>query len=258
MNYENPRNTKKTKGYAFTIISSFMIGCSIGLLCSLKWYDPDPKEYNSTTTTRDTGERMNYKYLWPAREFKSKKSRGEPRTTETTRIRQPISNRDIWDQETDKRWTQPVLKTPEPVLTPPETHNVAKTPTTNDKDLLLARTEQLWIPNMEWAYHLWKSCEATAIDKTKCYKYWIAVATAESGLFKKMRGNNWFGVMKWWKIQHFASVEDGIDRRLLSYNKYRYTNKTPSQWINRSHYCTSSCTYRVGNVQSTLNKLNWV
>lgn len=105
------------------------------------------------------------------------------------------------------------------------------------------------------ADHIWDACES-AKNQSHCYKYTLWVATAESSLFQRTNYNNGFWIMYRWKLKRYSSIEASIDDFVLKYNKYWYKHTKPQQRITKSRYCTSWCSNRINNVQSTIDILN--
>lgn len=84
----------------------------------------------------------------------------------------------------------------------------------------------------------WK-CYWTAKDPKNCVKWVIWISTSESSLFKRCYMNNCFGIKPAWKIAWYDTLNLWIDDRVNRYNKNWYNNRTPDDYILRSHYCRS-------------------
>jgi hypothetical protein len=64
MNYENPKLIERTqKSYLRILASSFLIGCSLGVILTLQQYKPSPSPTHQTTATTITTGGSNYKHL---------------------------------------------------------------------------------------------------------------------------------------------------------------------------------------------------
>lgn len=103
-----------------------------------------------------------------------------------------------------------------------------------------------------------QECVKQTKDYKLCIKNVIWVAAAESSIFKKgmSPSNNGFWWMYKWKKRAFSSVEESIRLRVEMYVRNgREKRTTWAAWL-KWKYCTSSCSYRVRNYTSAVNKLS--
>jgi len=111
-------------------------------------------------------------------------------------------------------------------------------------------TAQQYLMNLsmskEDAYVLIEECRKTE-EPNKCVKFAWAIRAQEWGYdtrhpFWMLRQPSRY---KWVKEKTTAQY---AELRVGSFTRYRHRNNKPSDYLNRSKYCTSGCEHRVGNV----------
>lgn len=100
-------------------------------------------------------------------------------------------------------------------------------------------------------------CMNTTEDWYLCINNLMWVANAESSLFKRVSSsNNPFGLMYKWTLMRFNTIEDSIYYWIQLYQKNQRYKRTDWASRLRGKYCASQCTYRIGNYNTAIAKLN--
>jgi len=133
-------------------------------------------------------------------------------------------------KKTDKGWTKPILNPLRSVW--------AWWDEETEYGRVIERVINIGVNSWTAEFIVWK-CYWTAKDPKNCVESVLWIATAESSLFKRCYMNNCMWIKPAWKLAWYDTLNDWIDDWINRYNKYRYNNKTPDDFIRRSHYCKS-------------------
>ena len=102
---------KRTQKLSLRIVaSSFLIGCSIGIGITFQQYKQSTSPAYTPTTSHASATIKSIYPLFETGRVEIKEVYVTKRDPEPSTIREWISNRDIWSQENDQGWTQPILK----------------------------------------------------------------------------------------------------------------------------------------------------
>lgn len=109
--------------------------------------------------------------------------------------------------------------------------------------------------------HIAWECYAHTDNPKLCVKNMVWVSNSEWTLFRNCStGNNCFGVMQrqsdWsYKLRVYANKKESISAWIELYNKLGWYKRTTAQARLDGNYCTSSCSYWIGNYNKAVEQL---